>query len=152
MLIQFEAVETATPLLLIDSGKTSLGSTHPIGPSETPYATVKVYIALKNGSVRWCWSQRWATYKTAVQAAARWAGQSLEYCNTRIEIVRCEQNVNALPPRRSGFRPGPKRIRDGEDEKEIPHTDTVDVDNGGYNSEELHYTDASGDDKADGVA
>lgn len=41
LLNQFDAVERATPLLLIERGKTSLGRTHPIGPNETPYAAVK---------------------------------------------------------------------------------------------------------------
>jgi hypothetical protein len=45
---QFEAVESATPLLLIDNGNTSLGKTQAIGPIETPYAAVNVYIPLKN--------------------------------------------------------------------------------------------------------
>jgi hypothetical protein len=43
---QFEAVESATPLLLIDNGNTSLGRTQAIGPIETPYAAVNVYIPL----------------------------------------------------------------------------------------------------------
>ena len=42
LLTQFDAVDTATPRLLIDSGKTSLGSTHPMGPYDIPYAAVKV--------------------------------------------------------------------------------------------------------------
>lgn len=32
LLNQFEAVDKATPLLRIESGKTSLGRIHPIGP------------------------------------------------------------------------------------------------------------------------
>lgn len=43
---QFDAVESATPLLLIDNGNTSLGRTQPIGPIEIPYAAVNVYIPL----------------------------------------------------------------------------------------------------------
>lgn len=46
LFVQLEAVLSATPLLLIDRGKTSLGSTQPMGPKETPYAAVKVYIPL----------------------------------------------------------------------------------------------------------
>lgn len=36
-----DAVEMATPLLLTDSGNTSDGRTHPMGPIEIPYAMVK---------------------------------------------------------------------------------------------------------------
>ena len=46
LLNQFEAVESATPLLLIDNGNTSLGKTQPLAPMETPYAAVNVYIPL----------------------------------------------------------------------------------------------------------
>ena len=42
----FDAVESATPLLLIDKGNTSLGSTQPMGPIEIPYAVVNMYIPL----------------------------------------------------------------------------------------------------------
>jgi len=47
LLIQFDAVLSATPLLLIDKGNTSLGRTHPMGPKEIPYAKVKVYMPLE---------------------------------------------------------------------------------------------------------
>ena len=43
---QFEAVDSATPLLLIDNGITSLGKTQAIGPREAPYTPVNVYIPL----------------------------------------------------------------------------------------------------------
>jgi hypothetical protein len=43
---QFDAVESATPLLLIDNGNTSLGRTQAIGPIEIPYAAVNTYIPL----------------------------------------------------------------------------------------------------------
>ena len=43
---QFEAVESATPLLMIDNGNTSLGKTQEIGSRETPYTAVNVYIQL----------------------------------------------------------------------------------------------------------
>ena len=45
---QFEVVDSATPLLLIDNGNTSLGKTQAIGPTwrETPYTAVNVYIPL----------------------------------------------------------------------------------------------------------
>jgi hypothetical protein len=46
LFIQFDAVDKATPLLLIDMGKTSLGSTHPMGPNDMPYAAVNVYTHL----------------------------------------------------------------------------------------------------------
>lgn len=36
LLNQLEAVERATPFPRIDNGKTSLGSTQPIGPKDTP--------------------------------------------------------------------------------------------------------------------
>jgi hypothetical protein len=39
---QVVAVESATPLLLIDNGNTSLGKTQAIGPRETPYDAVNV--------------------------------------------------------------------------------------------------------------
>ena len=45
---QFTAVENATPLLLIDKGNTSLGKIQAIGPRETPYDTVNVYIPLNH--------------------------------------------------------------------------------------------------------
>jgi len=45
---QFDAVESAAPLLLIDNGNTSLGNTQAIGPIETPYAAVNVYIPLNS--------------------------------------------------------------------------------------------------------
>ena len=38
------SVISATPLLLIDNVNTSLGKTQAIGPRETPYAAVNVYI------------------------------------------------------------------------------------------------------------
>ena len=50
---QFEAVESATPLLLIDNGNTSLGKIQAIGPRETPYAAVNVYIPLYTQQ-KWC--------------------------------------------------------------------------------------------------
>lgn len=43
---QLEAVERDTPLLRMDSGKTSLGRIQPMGPKLTPYAAVKVYMHL----------------------------------------------------------------------------------------------------------
>lgn len=36
LLIHTEAVDKDTPLLLMDKGNTSLGSTHAIGPNDTP--------------------------------------------------------------------------------------------------------------------
>ena len=47
LLTQFDAVLSATPLLRIDSGNTSLGSTQPMGPNEMPYAKVNVYMHLR---------------------------------------------------------------------------------------------------------
>jgi hypothetical protein len=46
LLIQFEAVDIDTPLLRIERGNTSLGSTQPIGPKDMPYAAVKMYVQL----------------------------------------------------------------------------------------------------------
>lgn len=46
---QFEAVETATPLLRMDSGRTSLGKIHAMGPILKPYAAVKIYVHLDAG-------------------------------------------------------------------------------------------------------
>ena len=46
---QFQAVQNATPLLLTDNGNTSLGKIQAIGPIETPYDAVNVYIPLIKG-------------------------------------------------------------------------------------------------------
>ena len=47
MLSQLDAVESATPLLRIESGKTSLGRIHPMGPYDMPYAAVYRYMQLR---------------------------------------------------------------------------------------------------------
>ena len=58
------SVVSATPLLLIDNGNTSLGKTQAIGPRETPYAAVNVYI---HNKMVFEMSGRKITYTTAIQ-------------------------------------------------------------------------------------
>jgi hypothetical protein len=46
LLIQFDAVASDTPRARDDTGKTSPGRIHPIGPKLVPYAAVKMYTNL----------------------------------------------------------------------------------------------------------
>jgi len=70
-------VLNATPLLRIDIGKISLGKTQPIGPKETPYANVNVYMPLGTQMLKlFQGNEMDVTNPMALHAATVWVGQS----------------------------------------------------------------------------